>query len=112
MTIHRRTRLLLAGIAGTLLIASVFVVSALLNADRYRPKAISYLEVSTGKKVEIGRLAVTLFPRLTIDVDTFGVKNPPLFTRGWRPWSRGRSSPPAGSGAEPSVPWRCRRNRA
>src|SRR6202011_3272990 len=79
MTIHHRTGLILAGIAGTLLIASVFVVPVLLDADRYRPKAISYLEESTGKKVEIGRLAVTFFPKLTIHVDDFGVKSPPLF---------------------------------
>src|SRR6202521_5297517 len=79
MTIHRRTGLILAGLAGTLLIASVFVVGILLNADRYRPKAISYLEESTGKKVEIGRLAVTFFPKVTIHVDDFGVKSPPLF---------------------------------
>jgi len=79
MTIHRRTGLILAGIAGTLLIASVFVVAVLLNADRYRPKAISYLEESTGKKVEIGRLTVTFFPKITVHVDDFGVKSPPLF---------------------------------
>src|SRR6202048_815206 len=79
MTIHRRTGLVLAGIAGTLLIASVFVVPVLLDANRYRPKAISYLEESTGKKVEIGRLAVTFFPKVTIQVDDFGVKSPPLF---------------------------------
>jgi len=57
----------------------VFVVPALLNADRYRLKAISYLEESTGKKVEIGRLAVTFFPRVTIHVVDLGVKSPPLF---------------------------------
>jgi uncharacterized protein involved in outer membrane biogenesis len=79
VTIHRRTGLILAGIAGTLLIASVFVVPVLLDADRYRPKAISYLEESTGKKVEIGRLTVTFFPKVTIQVDDFGVKSPPLF---------------------------------
>src|SRR6202048_296675 len=79
MTLQRRTGLILAGISGTLLIASVFVVPVLLNADRYRPKAISYLEESTGKKVEIGRLAVTFFPKVTIRVDDFGVKSPPLF---------------------------------
>jgi uncharacterized protein involved in outer membrane biogenesis len=79
MTIHRRIGLILAGIAGTLLIASVFVVPVLLNADRYRPKATSYLEESTGKKVEIGRLAVTFFPKVTIHVDDFGIKSPPLF---------------------------------
>jgi uncharacterized protein involved in outer membrane biogenesis len=79
MTIHRRTGLILAGIAGTLLIASVFVVPVLLDADRYRPTAISFLEESTGKKVEIGRLAVTFFPALAIRVDDFGVRSPPLF---------------------------------
>src|ERR1700726_4106284 len=79
MTIHRRIGLILAGIAGILLIASVFVVPVLLDADRYRPKAISYMEESTGKKVEIGRLAVAFFPKVTIHVDDFGVKSPPLF---------------------------------
>jgi uncharacterized protein involved in outer membrane biogenesis len=79
MTIHRRTGLILAGIAAALLIASVFVVPVLLDADRYRPRAISYLEESTGKKVEIGRLAVTFFPKVAIRVDDFGVKSPPQF---------------------------------
>jgi uncharacterized protein involved in outer membrane biogenesis len=79
MTIHRRTGLILAAIAGALLVVCVFVVPALLNADRYRLKAISYLEESTGKKVEIGRLAVMFFPRITIHVEDFGVKSPPLF---------------------------------
>ena len=79
MTIHRRTALILAAIAATLLMVFVFVVPVLLNADRYRSQVISYLEESTGKKVEIGRLAVTFFPRLTIHVDDLGVKSPPLF---------------------------------
>jgi uncharacterized protein involved in outer membrane biogenesis len=76
---HRRTGLILAGITGTLLIASVFVVPVLLNADRYRPQVISYLEEGTGKKVEIGRVTVSFFPKLTIHVDDLGVKSPPLF---------------------------------
>jgi uncharacterized protein involved in outer membrane biogenesis len=79
MTMHRRTGLILAGSAAALLIVLVFVVPVLLNGDRYRPRAISYLEESTGKKVEIGRLAVTFFPKLAIRVDDFGVKSPPLF---------------------------------
>jgi uncharacterized protein involved in outer membrane biogenesis len=79
MTIRRRTGLILAGIAGMPLIVFVFAVSVRLYADRYRPKAISYLEESTGKKVEIGRLAVTFFPRVTIHVDDFAIKSPPLF---------------------------------
>jgi uncharacterized protein involved in outer membrane biogenesis len=79
MTVHRRTGLILVGVAGTLLMTSVFVVPVLLNADRYRPEAISYLEESTGKKVEIGRLEVTFFPKVSIHVHDFGVKSPALF---------------------------------
>jgi uncharacterized protein involved in outer membrane biogenesis len=79
MTIQRRTGLMVAGIAATLLIVFVFVVPVLLNGDRYRPRAIAYLQESTGKKVEIGRLAVTFFPSLTVHVDDFGIKSPPLF---------------------------------
>jgi uncharacterized protein involved in outer membrane biogenesis len=79
MTIHRRTGLILSGIAAALLIVSVFVVPVLLDGNTYRVKAISYLEESTGKKVEIGRLVVTFFPAVTIHVDDFGVKSPPLF---------------------------------
>src|ERR1700730_16987843 len=79
MTIHRRTALILSAIAGALLVVCVFIVPTLLNADRYRLKAISYLEESTGKKAEIGRLSVTFFPKVTIHIDDFGVKSPPLF---------------------------------
>jgi uncharacterized protein involved in outer membrane biogenesis len=79
MTIQRRTGLVLAGIAAALLLVFVFVVPVLLNVDRYRPQAIAYLQQSTGKKVEIRRLAVTFFPRLTVHVDDFAVKSPPLF---------------------------------
>ena len=78
MTIKRRTRLILAVIAG-ILVLLFFIVPRLLNADRFRLKAISYLEESTGKKVEIGRLSLTLFPQLTINVEHFGAKSPPLF---------------------------------
>ena len=79
MTIRRRTALILAGIGSALIVVLIFLMPILLNADRYRTKVISYLEEKTGKKVEIGRLAVTFFPGLSIHVDDFGVKSPPLF---------------------------------
>ncbi|HTY21685.1 MAG TPA: AsmA family protein [Desulfomonilaceae bacterium] len=79
VTIRRRTGLILVGITGTLLAAMILLAPILLNADRYRSKVISYLEEKTGKKVEIGRLAVTFFPGLAIHVDDFGVKSPPFF---------------------------------
>ena len=82
MAIRRRTGLILVGIAAMLLLVLIFVVPALINVDRYRPEAIAYLQEKTGKQVEIGRLALTLFP-VSIHIDNFGVKNPPLFPSGY-----------------------------
>jgi uncharacterized protein involved in outer membrane biogenesis len=79
MLIRRRIALGLIVIAGCVLAALVLLVPIFLNLDRYRPQMISYFEESTGKKVEIERLTLTLFPRATIHIDGFGVKSPPLF---------------------------------
>jgi uncharacterized protein involved in outer membrane biogenesis len=82
MPIRRRTALIVVGIAAILLLALTFVVPALIKVDRYRPQVISYLQEKTGKRVEIGRLALTLFP-VAIHIDHFGVKNPPIFPPGY-----------------------------
>src|SRR6201987_4616286 len=82
MTIHRKPFLIAGGIATILLLALVFVVPPFINVDRYRPRVISYLQQKTGKQVEIGRLALTFFP-VAIHIDHFGVKNPPIFPRGY-----------------------------
>jgi uncharacterized protein involved in outer membrane biogenesis len=65
-----------------LVLALLFVAPALINVDRYRPQVISYLEKRTGKKVEVGQLALTFFP-VAIHIDHFGVKNPPIFPSGY-----------------------------
>jgi uncharacterized protein involved in outer membrane biogenesis len=82
MAIRRRTGLIALGIAAALLLAVIFIVPALIRVDRYRPPLISYLQEKTGKQVEIGRLALTFFP-VSIHIDEFGVKNPPLFPPGY-----------------------------
>jgi uncharacterized protein involved in outer membrane biogenesis len=79
MATRRNTVLIVAAV---LLTALLFAVPALINVDRYRGQVISYLQHTTGKQVEIGRLALTLFP-LSIRVDGFGAKNPPLFPPGY-----------------------------
>src|SRR5689334_18940971 len=79
MTVRRKTALIAAGIAVPILVALIWVVPALVNLDRYRPEVIAYFEENTGKKVEIGRLALTFFPSVTIHIERFGVKSPPLF---------------------------------
>jgi uncharacterized protein involved in outer membrane biogenesis len=79
MTVRRKTALIVAGIAAMLIVALVGAAPALVNLDRYRPEVISYFEENTGKKIEIGRLALTFFPSVTIHIENFGVKSPPLF---------------------------------
>ena len=79
MGIRRRTALAVAAIVAALLIALLILVPVLFNLDRYRPEAISYFEQNTGKKVEIDRLALTLFPKIIVHIYGFGVKSPPLF---------------------------------
>jgi uncharacterized protein involved in outer membrane biogenesis len=82
MAIRRKTLYIASGIGVILLLTFVFVVPALINVDRYRPKVISYLQEKTGKQVEIGRLELTFFP-VSIHIDDFGVKNPPIFPAGY-----------------------------
>jgi uncharacterized protein involved in outer membrane biogenesis len=69
----------LVAIAACVLIAAVFLAPVFLNLDHYRPQIVSYFEQSTGKKVEIDRLAISFFPQTTIHIENFGVKSPPLF---------------------------------
>jgi uncharacterized protein involved in outer membrane biogenesis len=79
MAIRRTTVLVVAAL---LLAALVFAVPALINVDRYRGQVMSYLQQKTGKQIEIGHLGLTFFP-LSIQVEGFGVKNPPLFPAGY-----------------------------
>jgi uncharacterized protein involved in outer membrane biogenesis len=78
----RKTGLIVLGIAASFLLALIFVAPRLIQVDRYRPQVISFLQENTGKQVEIGRLSLTFFP-LSIHIDDFGVKNPPIFPRGY-----------------------------
>jgi len=82
MVIGRKTGLVVIGITAALLLVLIFVLPALIQVDRYRPRVIVFLQETIGKQVEIGRLALTFFP-LAIHIDNFGVKNPPIFPRGY-----------------------------
>src|ERR1700736_6780557 len=83
MTTRRRMGLILVAIVTILLIALIFVLPAVVNPEHYRLRVISYLQEKTGKQVEIGRLGVTFFPKVSIRIDDFGVRNPPLFPSGY-----------------------------
>jgi uncharacterized protein involved in outer membrane biogenesis len=83
MAIRRKTALTLILIAAAVLVTLIVLVPVLFDLDRYRPEVISYLQEKTGKPVEIGRLALTLFPSLSIRVDDFGLRNPVGFPSGY-----------------------------
>jgi len=79
MTKRRRIVSTVIVIAACTVIAVIFLGPVFLNSDHYRSQIISYFEQSTGKKVEIERIAISFFPQPTIHIQTFGVKTPPLF---------------------------------
>jgi uncharacterized protein involved in outer membrane biogenesis len=79
MATRRKIALTLIVLAFCLLIALILLAPIFLNLDHYRPQVISYFEANTGKKVEIERLSLTLFPQVTVHIQGFGVKSPPLF---------------------------------
>src|ERR1700693_1812919 len=79
MASRRKIGILLIVISACLVAGVIFLAPIFLNLERDRPEVISYFEQKTGKKVEIARLALTFFPQITVHMDGFGVKSPPLF---------------------------------
>ncbi len=67
---------------GVLLVALPIIVPMLIDVDRYRPQVVAHIQEETGKPAEIGRLALTLFPTLSIRVDDFALGNPSGFPQG------------------------------
>ncbi len=63
------------------IVAAALVAPRVFQVDHYRPELISLLESQTGRRVEIGRLSLRVFPSVSIRVDQFAVGNPPGFPR-------------------------------
>jgi uncharacterized protein involved in outer membrane biogenesis len=66
-----------------IIVALVVIVPLLFDVDRYRPQVATLIEKQTGKPAEIGHLALTVFPSLSIRVDDFALKNPAGFPQGY-----------------------------
>ncbi len=79
MATRRKIALRLVVIVACIVVAAILLVPVWFNLDRYRPQIISYFQQTTGKKVEIDRVALTFFPRPTVHIEGFAVKSPPLF---------------------------------
>lgn len=62
--------------------AAAVAIPLLVDVDRYRPAVIRELEEATGKRVAIGHLGLSIFPRLAIRVNDLALGNPPGFPKG------------------------------
>ncbi|HEX5411895.1 MAG TPA: AsmA family protein [Terriglobia bacterium] len=83
MPTNTRKYLIVAAVVLVILaILCVLVVPMLVDVNRYRPQVAAMLESSTGKPARIGRLHLTLFPHVAIQVDDFALENPKGFPRG------------------------------
>jgi uncharacterized protein involved in outer membrane biogenesis len=65
------------------LVALAVIVPRLLDVDRYRPQVVGLIEKQMGKPTDIGHLTLTVFPRLSIRVDDFTLRNPAGFPQGY-----------------------------
>jgi uncharacterized protein involved in outer membrane biogenesis len=65
-----------------LMVGLAIVIPILIDVDRYRPQVIAHIQEATGKPAEIGHLALTFFPSVSIRVDDFRLGNPPGFPQG------------------------------
>jgi uncharacterized protein involved in outer membrane biogenesis len=83
MTVRTRKLMIIAGVVLVFLVLlGVLLVPRLVDVNRYRPQVAALLESQTGKPARIGRLELTLFPHLAIQVDDFGLGNPKGFPAG------------------------------
>lgn len=64
-----------------LLATLAVVVPLLVDVDRYRPDVVAHITNETGKPAEIGHLALSIFPTVSIRVDDFVMGNPPGFPK-------------------------------
>jgi uncharacterized protein involved in outer membrane biogenesis len=83
MSARTRKYLIIAAVVlAVLAVLCVLVVPKLVDVNRYRPQVAALLESETGKPARIGRLQLTLFPHLAIQVDEFALGNPKGFPSG------------------------------
>jgi uncharacterized protein involved in outer membrane biogenesis len=79
MSRRSRSILLVSGVVASLL---VLIAHFALDADRYRPKLISYLQAKTGKTVEVSHISLEFSP-LSLRIENFGMKNSAPFPDGY-----------------------------
>lgn len=83
MSTGKKIAVVIIVIVVTVLVGLVVIVPLLLDVDRYRPQVARHIQEETGKPAEIRRLALTVFPTVSIRVDDFTLGNPPGFPEGY-----------------------------
>lgn len=83
MSTRRRIVLALVVLLVTIFATVVILVPILVDLDRYRPEVIARIRKATGKRAEIGRLALTLVSTVSIRIDDFALASPPGFPQGY-----------------------------
>jgi len=79
MTTRRKFVVTVLILLATLALLVIVLVPRLADVDRYRPWVVARLEQATRRKVEIGRLRLTILPSLAVRADEVTVGNPPGF---------------------------------
>ena len=77
-------RIALVVVIGVVLVVVglAIIIPIFLNIDRFRPQVIAQLQQETGKPVQIGRLDLSILPKVAIRVDDFAMGNPTGFPSG------------------------------
>ncbi|HTV54088.1 MAG TPA: AsmA family protein [Terriglobia bacterium] len=82
MSTGRKISLAIACMVIAFMVAAVFVGPRLVQLNQYRSDVVSYIEQQTGRRVEIGRLALSIVPVIAIRVDHFAIGSAPGFPAG------------------------------
>lgn len=82
MSKGRKGILIAACIIAALIISVAVIAPRIFQVNRYRPYVVQLIEQKTGRQVEIGRLGLSVFPSIRIEVDDFAISNPAGFPAG------------------------------
>ncbi|PYV13952.1 MAG: hypothetical protein DMG21_19700 [Acidobacteria bacterium] len=78
----KKAAVVLMAVAVLAVAGAAVAIPLLVHVDRYRPQVIREVEEATGKPVLIGRLGLSVFPRVAIQVNDLAIGNPSGFPKG------------------------------
>jgi uncharacterized protein involved in outer membrane biogenesis len=82
MSTGRKITLAIGCVVVAFVVAAVLVAPRFVQLNQYRSDVVSYIEQQTGRRVEIGHLALSILPVIAIHVDHFAIGSAPGFPTG------------------------------